>query len=73
VGRGGAQDFTHCSFWNANFVVYISSELNASLTKATWAAGFRGDFKVVSVEEKEEPFKIVITKIILEKIPRNKT
>jgi len=67
-GRGAWQDPTHVSFWNANSWQYWCSNVNAGLTAYNRDCGFKGDFKLLSLDQQEMPDKVIMTRVVLEKV-----
>ena len=66
-GRGAFQDPTHVSFWNINSFRYYCVEYPAYL-KLCHNYGFRGAFKIVSIEEKKSADKIIHIHALLQAI-----
>ena len=66
-GRGAFQDPTHISFWNINSFQYYSSQKNWAWHSLCKTYGFKGDFKILVLEDYKVG-EIVVTKAVLEKV-----
>ncbi|MDZ7959691.1 MAG: methyltransferase domain-containing protein [Aulosira sp. DedQUE10] len=51
-GRGAFQDPNHVSFWNVNSFMYYCREFPGYLAGCQSHYGFKGEFSIVSIEEK---------------------
>ena len=68
-GRGAWQDPTHVSYWNVNSWSYWCSNVNYGLTKYNQQCGYKGDFASRATEEHDAGGKVIITRVVLEKVP----
>ncbi|MEH2295226.1 methyltransferase domain-containing protein [Nostoc sp.] len=73
-GRGAFQDPTHVSFWNLNSFMYYCQEFPPYLAGCQSHYGFKGEFSIVSIEEKHSALQIIHVHAVLKVIkPEDKS
>ncbi len=66
-GRGAFQDPTHVSFWNINSFLYYSID-SPQYLELCHRYGFRGAFKIISLDNQEYQDQVIHVKAILKAI-----
>ena len=67
-GRGAFQDPTHVSFWNLNSFMYYCQEFPLYLAGCQSHYGFKGEFSIVSIEEKQSAHQVIHVHAVLKAI-----
>ncbi len=67
-GRGAFQDPTHVSFWNINSFMYYCQEFPLYLAGCQSHYGFKGEFSIVSIEEKQSAHQVIHVHAVLKAI-----
>ncbi|PHJ56829.1 hypothetical protein VF14_22655 [Nostoc linckia z18] len=72
-GRGAFQDPTHVSFWNINSFMYYCKEFPLYLAGCQSHYGFKGEFSIVSIEEKQSAHQVIHVHAVLKAIKSEET
>jgi hypothetical protein len=67
-GRGAFQDPTHVSFWNINSFMYYCQEFPPYLAGCQSHYGFKGEFSIVSIDEKNSGNQVIHVHAVLKAI-----
>ncbi|QEI42420.1 8-demethyl-8-(2-methoxy-alpha-L-rhamnosyl)-tetracenomycin-C 3'-O-methyltransferase [Dolichospermum sp. UHCC 0315A] len=67
-GRGAFQDPTHVSFWNINSFMYYCQEFPPYLALCQSHYGFKGEFSIVSIDEKNSGNQVIQVHAVLKAI-----
>jgi hypothetical protein len=67
-GRGAFQDPTHVSFWNINSFMYYCQEFPPYLAGCQSHYGFKGQFSIVSIDEKNSGNQVIQVHAVLKAI-----
>lgn len=67
-GRGAFQDPTHVSFWNINSFMYYCQEYPPYLTLCRSHYGFKGEFKIVNIQQIETAPQVFHVHAVLQAI-----
>jgi SAM-dependent methyltransferase len=67
-GRGAFQDPTHVSFWNINSFMYYCQEFPPYLAGCQSHYGFKGEFSIVSIDEKNSGNQVIQVHAVLKAI-----
>ncbi|MDB9488969.1 class I SAM-dependent methyltransferase [Dolichospermum circinale CS-534/05] len=67
-GRGAFQDPTHVSFWNINSFMYYCQEFPPYLAGCQSHYGFKGQFSIVSIDQKNSGNQVIHVHAVLKAI-----